>query len=344
MKDDPLVVCLGESMATLTLERPGSQGDEGIFRWGLEAGEANVARGLVALGVRAAWMSRVGSDGLGRHLLSALSAAGVDTAAVETDPFRNTGLSLEWVDADAAQGPRDDGQVRYRADSAASAMGPGLLDSRAASAVLAEAELLHLSGITAALSDNCLALLHQLMVGRRFAKTISFDLNWRPELWRDYDPAVLRPLLDAADIVLMSAREAEIVLGTAEAARLRELLPGPETLVIKGGEAEAVAIDATGVVAEPALTLEVVGPTGAGDAFAAGYLAGTLQGFDQRRRLRLGHLAAAATLVVPGDDGPPPKPGVIKALLAATPAEWRATRVGSTAIESPALRPWVRVG
>src|SRR2546423_806556 len=131
----------------------------------------------------------------------------------------------------------------------------------------------------------------------RAGRLVSFDLNWRPMLWRDRDPAVLRELVNAADIALLGADEAEVAFGTGDPDELRRLFPGPGTLVVKDAERVVTALSAdggAGPVAESALAVEVVEPTGAGDAFAAGYLAGTLRGFDQRRRLRLRHLAPAS--------------------------------------------------
>jgi 2-dehydro-3-deoxygluconokinase len=170
------------------------------------------------------------------------------------------------------------------------------------------------------------------MASRRPGQRVSFDLNWRPALWCRRDPRVLRGLLDAADIALLGADEATAVLGTGDPAELRALLPGPDTVVVKDDARGATAVDRTGSTAEPALTVEVVEPVGAGDAFAAGYLAGTLRGYDQRRRLRLGHLLAAATLVVPGDHGAPPPDVVLDDLLACSAEQWAETSVTAASI------------
>ncbi|MFD0330149.1 carbohydrate kinase family protein [Streptacidiphilus monticola] len=96
-------------------------------------------------------------------------------------------------------------------------------------------------------------------------------------------------------------------------------------LVVKQDAHVATALDRDGTVTvQPALRVEVVEPTGAGDAFAGGYLAGLLHGLDQRGRLRLGHLAAACALTSPGDQGRAPDAASAEALLAATEAQWAA--------------------
>ncbi|WP_223245151.1 PfkB family carbohydrate kinase, partial [Streptomyces sp. CBMA156] len=210
----------------------------------------------------------------------------------------------------------------------------------AAAALLTGARLLHLSGITAALSDDCLALLRALLADRRPGRVVSFDLNWRPSLWRDRDPAVLPPLLDAADLLLLGADEAEAAFGTGDPAALRRRFPAPATVVVKDAANQVTAMDREGTaVTEPALVVEVVEATGAGDAFAAGYLAGTVRGLDQRRRLRLGHLSAACALTAHGDQAELPDAAVVAALLDASPAQWAATRVTAEGITGPAVRP-----
>ena len=335
----PTAVCVGESMAVLLPDRPGPLEAVENFRMSVGGAESNVAGTLAALGVPTAWISRVGDDGFGRRLLAEVSARGVD---VTVDPHRPTGLYLKEVGG--ATGHRHDlgpGHSRlhyHRRGSAAAALSPALLADPAAAALLAGARLLHLSGITAALSDDCLALLRALLADRRPHRLVSFDLNWRPALWRDRDPAVLPQLLDAADLLLLGADEAQDAFGTDEPAALRRRFPSPATVVVKDAARVVTALERDGTaVAEPALAVEVVEATGAGDAFAAGYLAGILRGLDQRGRLRLGHLGAACALTAHGDQAELPSAPVVAALLDASPADWAATRVTAEGITSPAL-------
>ncbi|GAA2741053.1 sugar kinase [Kitasatospora cinereorecta] len=328
----PAVVCLGESMAVLLPDPPGPFEAVDTFRVAFGGAESNVACGLAALGVTSAWVSRVGDDGLGRRLKAEIAAHGVDVSAVTTDPLRRTGLYLKETGTSSSR------LHYYRAGSAASALGREVFDDPVFRQLLDGARILHLSGITPALSDSCLDLVHALLARRRPGLLISFDLNWRPALWLDRDPAVLPALLDAADLLFLGADEAETAFGTGDPAALRRMFPSPATIVVKdsGHRVTALAEDGTAVT-EPALTVEVVEPTGAGDAFAAGYLAGTVRGLDRRSRLRLGHLSAAAALTTHGDHATPAPGPVINALLAASAADWAATRVTALGIDSPAL-------
>ena len=104
--------------------------------------------------------------------------------------------------------------------------------------------------------------------------------------------------------------------------------------------ATAATPDGT-VVTVPALQVEVLDPIGAGDAFAAGYLAADLAGLSMEQRLRLGHLNAACVLAVAGDHASPPDTEVREALLTCGADDWARTQVTPSGISSPALHtPW----
>ncbi|NJP79636.1 hypothetical protein HCK01_20315, partial [Streptomyces sp. AA8] len=94
-----------------------------------------------------------------------------------------------------------------------------------------------------------------------------------------------------------------------------------------------------------ALSVDVVAPVGAGDAFAAGFLSGTLRGLPVERRLRHGHLMAAAALTSPGDLAAPPRRDLADRLAALGAEEWGRLRLGPgwteavTAPPAPAAPP-----
>lgn len=310
------VVCLGESMAVLIPAEPGPVRAARTWTRAIGGAESNVAIHLARLGVRSRWVSAVGDDAFGGAVLDAIGGAGVDVTGVRVDPDRPTGLYVK--EADAGGSP-----VRYyRRGSAASYMGPDTLDRLDLDGVV----LTHVSGITAALSDRCLDLLRAILARPR-AFAVSFDLNWRPALWRDRDPSVLRDLADAADVVLAGADEARTAWGTGDPAELRALLPGPTTLVIKQGARGATVVEGGATTFQPGLRVDVVEPVGAGDAFAAGYLAAHLAGDPPGRRLRAGHLQAAAALLTREDVGDPLPPAVTVPLLDADSRTWAAAHL-----------------
>jgi 2-dehydro-3-deoxygluconokinase len=329
----PRAVCLGEAMIMLAAETGAPLEDVETFRRSVGGAECNVAGGLAALGIPTGWISRVGADGFGRHVLRDLENRGVEVGGVEDDPIRPTGLYVKHT---------INGRTRmhyYRSGSAAAAMDADFLDRPAVRNRLVGAELVHTTGITAAISTTAAELLDRLAALRdTLGFTLSVDLNWRPALWRDADTASLWRLLRAADVVLIGADEAIVFAGTSDPAELRELFGPRATIVVKSDAHVALALEPGGRRTEvPALTVDVVEPVGAGDAFAAGYLAGTLQGLPMEQRLRLGHLSAAAVLAVPDDHATPPDARVRQALLDCSEEDWANTMVSPAGIRSPAL-------
>ncbi|MGP3945090.1 sugar kinase [Streptomyces sp. 6N106] len=346
--DDIDVVCLGESMVTFVPSRPGRLADVPSFARGIGGAESNVACGLARAGHRARWISRVGTDGFGEHLVREIAATGVDTAYVQRDPHRPTGIYFRTageraVGSEAVDGTGADGDgvaeslaevVYYRAGSAAAAMSPALIPRERAWS----GRVLHLTGITPALSADCRALMRELTARAPGRPLVSFDLNYRVSLWQREDdaeqgPAVLLGLARGCDLVFVGEDEAEAVWGLRGPAAIRAALPEPGMLVVKQGGAGATAYarrpDGTDAVTfEPAPRVDVVAPVGAGDAFAAGFLSGTLRGLPVAERLRHGHLMAAAALTVPGDLGTPPSRERADQLVALDATQWGTLRFG----------------
>ncbi|MFE9861895.1 sugar kinase [Streptomyces sp. NPDC005506] len=330
------VVCLGESMVTFLPSQPGRLADVPSFGRAIGGAESNVACALAAAGHRAKWVSRVGADGFGDHLVEAISRYGVDTSAVERDPDRPTGIYFRT----ATDRATDTHEVAYyRAGSAASAMSPANVPAEDA----LSGRILHLSGITAALSADCLSLLDSLTAPRPGRPLISFDVNHRTGLWRDADaaPAVLLDLARRSDLVFVGEDEAEEAWGLHGAEAIRAALPEPGVLVVKRGAEGATVFSAPrpgsrpsvadgpeSVTTVPALRVDVVAPVGAGDAFAAGFLSATLRDLPVRDRVRHGHLMAAAVLTVPGDLTDPPARAHADRLVALDDTAWETLRLG----------------
>ncbi|MFC8433239.1 sugar kinase [Streptomyces sp. NPDC057253] len=287
----------------------------------LEVGgaESNVACGLAALGHRVAWVSRVGDDPLGRRVLAELRGRGVDVGGVGTDPDRPTGVYFKDT------GPAGTGTYYYRRGSAATRMGPDLATQ------CEKARVVHLSGITAALSDSCAELVTEIVVRRAVpGATVSFDVNHRPALWSHRDPAtaLLAPARHA-DIVFVGRDEAEALWGTAKPEEIRDLLAPAPVVVVKDAEHGATAYTADGEeLFVPTPDSRIVERVGAGDAFAAGFLAAHLEGRRTRDALRLGHVMAAAALATGGDVPTAPDRAGIDRLLTLDDEEWAALRLG----------------
>jgi 2-dehydro-3-deoxygluconokinase len=292
-------------MAALVPEPVGALAGARSLRLTVAGAESNAAMYLAAHGVPVRWVSAVGDDPFGARIRAEVAAAGVDVSGVRTDAARPTGVLVK------DPGPDGTRVHYYRRGSAASALGPDLLADDA----VRGAGMLHLSGITAALSASCRDLVARALDAPH---AVSFDVNHRAALWEDGSaPGVLREFANRADLVFVGLDEAQALWGPriAAPADVRVLLPGPPLLVVKDGSRAATAFDGATACTEPALEVRVVEPVGAGDAFAAGFLAGLHRGEPLARALRLAHITAGAALRVPGDYGPLPSAAEIAALL-----------------------------
>jgi len=286
----PELLAVGETMAMVAPLTGGRLVDAAAFRVDAGGAESNVAVHVAALGHRSAWFSRLGADALGDRILGQLAAHGVDVSRVERDAARPTGVYVK----DPGNGVR-----YYRTGSAASALAPPDADGVDLDGV----RILHVSGITAAISPTASAFLDRLVErARASGVTVSFDVNHRPALWDTATAAArTRELAERADVVFVGRDEAEVLWGTATAAEVRTLLPRTHELIVKDGDVGATLFDGSGELFVPALTVEVLEAVGAGDAFAGAYLSARLDGADPVDRLRAGHERAALALQTTSD-------------------------------------------
>ena len=290
------LVTLGEVMVSLSASRVGPLRHARQLDLAVAGSEGNVAIGVVRLGHPARWVSRLGADEFGELVRNTLRGQGV-TVSAAVDPVAPTGMMVK------ERRTGDIGRVMYyRAGSAASRLSPDDVTP----ALLAGARVLHVTGITSALSRSAAdAVRHAIALARAAGVTVSLDANYRARLW---DPptarAELSPLVSQADVIFASADELPVLGADGSDPVLAAeglLAKGPHTVVVTDGSALAYSVRADGVVRQPAFPVRVVDPVGAGDAFVAGYLAGLLDGLDEAARMRQGAAAAAICVGAEGD-------------------------------------------
>lgn len=281
------VLTLGETMGSIRTLRPLRLG--GDMSMSLGGAETNVAIGLARLGHSVRWAGRVGDDEIGQFALRTLRAEGVSLDAVSVDAERPTGLMiLESRTAGVSRASY------YRAGSAGSALQPEDL----AGALAAGCRILHVTGITPALSATAAeATLAAARQARAAGATVSFDVNFRSKLWAaDRAAEVLTRLVAEADVVIASEDELHLVCppGLDEEDAVHHLgRLGVRDVVVKRGQDGATAwafSDGTVTSTEhrDAVQVQVVDTVGAGDAFSAGYLSAALDGLPLAERLDRG--------------------------------------------------------
>lgn len=258
-----MILCVGEILADMI----GCERD-GAFFYERKAGGApfNVACAVKKLGGSSAFCGSVGDDLIGAFLKTFAQSRGLDGLCISTDESRNT--TLAFVDIDE-KGERS--FCFYRKGTADYRL-PDIDD-----ALFDKANIVHVGSLM--LSEEIGREYADRLTerARRAGKTVSFDVNYRTDIFRDRDTAVsiYKRYIDRADIVKLSEDEYEI-FGEQYVDGLKDKLVCV-TLGSKGsrwlfggreGRADSIAV-------------KPVDTTGAGDAFYAGLLK-TLDGVDRR--------------------------------------------------------------
>jgi 2-dehydro-3-deoxygluconokinase len=288
------VITAGETMALVVPPSPGRLRHATSLSLSIGGAESNVAIGLARLGVPASWISVLGDDELGELVLHRLRAEGVDTRAVKRIPDRPTGLYLR---EDVA------GRLRvyyYRNGSAAATLSPQAFED----SILQGASFLHLTGITGALSPQCADFLHWAASSAREAGVrVSYDVNYRSRLW---EPSAARAateaLLPLVDLLFVGDEELDALWGWERDVALERLSQaGPDEVIVKLGARGCTALINGELLTSAGFPARQLDPIGAGDAFAAGYLAASLWGWAPDKRLRTANAMGAFCVQNLGD-------------------------------------------
>lgn len=289
------VLTLGECMVLLTNQATGPLRHARTLAVSVGGSESNVAIGLARAGVPVRWVGRVGDDEFGELVLRTLRAEGVDVSAARVDAAAPTGLMFrERRTADTSR------VVYRRGGSAGSRL--STLDVPSPAGV----RLLHVTGITPALSAGARAAVrHAVTQARAAGVTVSVDVNMRRTLWSEAEAAPeLRWLAGQADIVFCGLADGPVLVGgVGSAAELASRIAalGPAHVLVTRGAAGACYRADGRLLERPARAVTVADPVGAGDAFAAGFLAAWLAGAGPEQRLERALLSGALVVGVAGD-------------------------------------------
>jgi fructokinase len=261
------IVALGEVVSDI-YRGEGSSEVELPFTARPGGAPANVAVGAARLGSETVFVGSVGGDLFGDLIRRTLEAEGVDTSAVRRcEPPTRT--SIAFVEVSGG----DRSFTFYRSDPAADEL---LSPEDVSEEVLSGATFVNFGSIPL-IKDPARSAIHRAVeLAEELAVPVAFDVNFREHLWESAETAreVVDPLLDRSRIVKLSDDEISPLLGTQraeEAARI--LLDRGVALVFVslGPEGALYATkDFSGEV--PSFEVEVVDPTGAGDAFLAAAL------------------------------------------------------------------------
>lgn len=289
----------GETMVRISA-RPG-EGLENATRMDFHTGgtESNTAIALARLGGKTAWVSRLPENPLGRRIAADVARHGVDVSGVIWTKQDRAGTYY----VEFATPPRGATVTYDRRHSAVSRIKPAELDWN----FLLNTRVLHLTGITPALSPSCRAAVAEAIKRAKAKKIpVSFDINYRAKLWSPAVAAkILAPLMRGAAIIIMTSDDAATLFklsGDPEKI-VREIKRRfePQIAVLTMGGKGALLFDGKKTLSEPGLPMtEVVDRLGAGDAFTAGLIFGYLKN-DLQLGLKYGIATSAMKMGMRGD-------------------------------------------
>jgi len=260
--------------------------------------EANVVSLLSRLERKTRWAGALPKNSLGRLAANALRTSGVDTSGIIWSESGRMGTYY----VEFGVPPRGI-QVTYdRAYSCMTELKPddinwdSLLDTR----------LLHLTGITPALSPSCREIVEEaIKQAKGRGVLVSFDVNYRQKLWSEAEAQqTLLPMLQNVELLFCSANDAARLFNckgtTQEIAQGMLDISHAKHVVITNGEQGAYLWNGKEWLHEPARATHIIDRLGAGDALAAGVIHGWLVG-DLAAGLRDGTTLAALALSQFGD-------------------------------------------
>lgn len=292
------VTAFGESMLRLSVPAGERLARAAHFDATIGGAESNVLGALAQLGRRCSWFSALPANALGELVAHQFRAVGIDLGGVVWRPQGRVGTYF----IEHATPPRSAQVIYDRAGSCVALLPSDHVDwSR-----LLDTRLLHLTGITPALSQSCRLIVTEAIQRARAAGVpFSFDINYRAKLWPERQAApILGALAEGAALLFCSQTDARRLFGIAgEPERVAGALAGRfgvDCVVVSAAAASVVVWERGRLLRQSAYPVVTVDRLGAGDALAAGVIHGWLDG-DLATGLSYGALLAALALTQHGD-------------------------------------------
>jgi fructokinase len=241
---------------------------------------ANVAVAARRLGASSAFIGKVGDDPFGCYLRDVLRAEGVDVSGVRFDQNARTTMAvIAMPDENTAE------FIFYRNPGADTRLRPDEVDQ----GLVRQARAFHVGSLSLTDEPSRSATLAAVQMARDSEALVSFDVNYRPRLWRSPDDATaqIRSVLPLAHLVKVNEGELRLLAGTDELLEgARTLLGyGPALCVVTLGPGGSFFCTQDASAHIPAYPVQAVDAVGCGDAFVAGLLTQLVVGESWQARL-----------------------------------------------------------
>lgn len=292
------VITIGDGMITLNPVMKGPLRFNHQFERGVGGAELNVAIGCARLGLKTGWISRLGNDPFGQHILHFARGENIDVSQIELVDHCPTSFNVKEIRENG-----DNSTFYYRNPSPLFSMTPEDIDEQ----YIKKAQLLHVTGVFPAVGGQNVAILHKVVeLAKKHGVPISFDPNIRLKLWSaEQAREALLPILSSVDLFLTGLDEAELLLGTSNISEIIEKSKeyGMSHIAIKLGDQGSVGYyNGTIIESAPVKPLQVVDTVGAGDGFDAGMIYGFLHGWDAEKTFRFANTIGSMVVQTTGDN------------------------------------------
>jgi sugar/nucleoside kinase (ribokinase family) len=249
---------------------------------------SNTGYALNKLGISTGLMGKVGTDGFGDFFVNYMRNAGLDISGIKYSTTANTSATMVMVSADSER-------TFFHYLGANAELNYNDVDFN----IVKEAKILHIAGSFLMPAFDGEPASRVLRQAREWGITTSLDTAWDSKgNWLK----VLEPCLQHLDIFMPSIEEARMITGRDKPSEIAEFLLsyGIKTVALKMGERGSYIRTPDWELYLPIYKVETVDSTGAGDAFAAGFLAGVAKGWSYKDAARLGNAVGACCVTAIG--------------------------------------------
>ena len=293
----PEIITLGEALVEIMRPSAGQPLDQiGTFNGPYPSGAPAIfAVASARIGLESGFIGAVGEDAFGRLLRSCFKMEGVDTAQIQTPPGYSTGAAFVAYKPDGSR--EFVFHIRHAAAGQLSA-------SQIQEAYFEDVKWLHISGSTLFLNANSRAACQRALdLTLAHNGRVSLDPNLRLELMPlDQSRTALEPFLAAADLLLPTVDEAHAITGEKRDDRAVKALgtKANAVVVLKKGSSGCSIYQAGGRLDVPGFAVDEIDPTGAGDCFSAGFIAGLDAGWTLEKIGRYANASGALAVTKMG--------------------------------------------
>ena len=291
------VGCVGDLLVEIMREKINEPlGISGTFVGPFPSGASGIFIDAIAkLGIKAGFVGAVGKDDFGELIIGRFKKDKVDTSHIKILDDYTTGVAFVTYFSD--------GKRKFIYHSSKAATGQ-IYPEDIKGDYFSKLKYLHIVGSTMSINENCREACQKAVNKvKESGGKVSFDPNFRPELLNEKEVReFFNPILSSSDIILPTTEEALVLTGKKNIKdACREILKkGPKIIAVKQGKKGSRIFTFNEELYIPAFEVKEVDPTGAGDCYCAGFIAGILKGMNLKEAARFANAVGALAVTKKG--------------------------------------------